>query len=301
MTADLSKPALLKLALHCPCESKPWGSELLWANAAHYSAKFLLVRADCSLSLQFHRRKEETMLCLEGSGILLLGRRAIPVRPGTIVHVPPLTPHRLSAMSYLTILEVSTSQLQDVVRLSDDYRRDADPAVGVEHGTLGPEFVESCQSGRNQHAPAEYKRTMARENRLATIAIMLASGERLRASDLASRFGVSERTIYRDMQRLTDQGFPLAAIPGPNGGYAIFGEAGARQISLELDEAVALAIGAGLASRLVGGSDGGAAQRALKKIQAAMPDAACFSLPQMIGLFAEEDENHSPRRIRNHH
>jgi len=238
------------------------------------------------------------MLCMKGEGLLLLGNRLAVLRPGSVAHIPPLTPHRLAALSELLVLEVSTSELGDVVRLADDYSRADGLAGSVESNTKVPEWVETCNSGRNLTSPMEYKRTMARENRLATIAIMLASGQRLRASDLAGRFGVSERTVYRDMQRLADQGFPLAAIPGPNGGYAIFGEAGARRVELELDEAVALAIGAGLASRLVSGSEAAAAQRALRKIQAALPDTGCFSLPGMIGLFAEQESNHPPRRTR---
>lgn len=279
-------------------EEKPWGWERLWARSGSYAAKFLLVRAGSSLSLQYHRRKEETMFCLRGAALLLHGRGLSVLRPGSVAHILPLTPHRLAALSDSLILEVSTPELDDVVRLADDYSRDHELSSCAETSTKEPECVELRSGGRNPAGPMEYKRTMARENRLATIAIMLASGQRLRASDLAGRFGVSERTIYRDMQRLTDQGFPLAAIPGPNGGYAIFGDSRARRIELELDEAVALAIGAGLASRLVSGDEAGAAQRALRKIQAALPDATCFSLPEMIGLFANQEANHSPRRPR---
>jgi predicted DNA-binding transcriptional regulator YafY len=139
---------------------------------------------------------------------------------------------------------------------------------------------------------------MARDHRMATIAIMLASGQRLRAADLAQRFEVSERTVYRDMQRLADQGFPLAAIPGPNGGYALFPTAPARNVTLQLDEAVTLAIGAALASQVACRDDGGAARRALTKIQAALPDTISCALPGLLDLFLGSADNGKPRRAK---
>lgn len=126
---------------------------------------------------------------------------------------------------------------------------------------------------------------MVRDHRLASIAIMLASGQRLRASDLAGRFAVSERTVYRDMQHLADNGFPLAAIPGPNGGFAMFAVAGTRSVTLELDEALALAICAALAGRVVCRVDGGAVQRALGKVRDVMPDEISAALPELIGSY----------------
>lgn len=139
---------------------------------------------------------------------------------------------------------------------------------------------------------------MTRDHRLASIAIMLASGQRLRASELAERFGVSERTVYRDMQRLTDQGFPLAAIPGPSGGYALFVTAPAKKVHFELDEAVTLAIGAALASRILCREDDGAARRALQKIQDAMPDTVACALPDLLELFGDSGRGRLVRTAR---
>ncbi len=273
---------------------KPWGREWTWTQTQSYAGKLLWIEAGHALSLQYHSRKEESMLCLSGRAVLLLGRGVKTLVPGVRVHLPPLTPHRLAAIDDTLILEVSTSQLDDVIRLSDDYGRH-----GHESGERGSEgscadSVEIWTDSRNLAAPAEYKRPMARDSRLASIAIMLASGQRLRACDVASRFSVSERTVYRDMQLLADQGFPLAAFPGPNGGYAIYGNAGSRKVQLELDEAVALAIGAGLASRLVTGEEAGAARRALEKIQAALPDSVSVALPEMLGLFEGIDAGPQP-------
>lgn len=280
---------------------KPWGSEWTWTRTGGYAGKLLWVETGHALSLQYHAEKEESMLCLEGLALLLVGRGVVGLEPGRSAHIPPGTPHRLAALTDTLIAEVSTPQLEDVIRLSDDYGRVDVDVETPRHTTelVGADPVETWTDSRNLTAPAEYKRPMARDSRLASIAIMLASGQRLRACDLASRFRVSERTVYRDMQRLADQGFPLAAFPGPNGGYAIYGNAGPRQIQLELDEAVALAIGAGLATRLVTGDEAGAAKRALVKIQAALPDAVSFALPDMLGLFEGASGVLSgPRRVK---
>jgi mannose-6-phosphate isomerase len=267
------------------CITKPWGGEWTWALTSGYAGKLLWVRSGASLSLQYHLEKEESMLCLSGRALLLIGRRVVVLTPGARAHIPPRTPHRLAALTDTTIHEVSSPQLDDVIRLADDHGRQLAINSTGNAADIAADSVEFWAVCRNRTAPAEYKRPMARDSRLASIAIMLASGQRLRACDLASRFRVSERTVYRDMQRLADQGFPLAAIPGPNGGYAIYGNAGARQVQLELDEAVALAIGASLATRLVSGEEAGAARRALVKIQAALPDSVSVALPDMLGLF----------------
>lgn len=261
---------------------KPWGGEVTWAGTPQYAGKLLFIRAGHALSLQYHRVKDESMLCLGGAGLILIGNRIRLLTGGSRVHIPRRTPHRLAAIADCLVAEVSTPELDDVVRLADGYGREpGEPAC--------QEFVEPGQKGRNPHRPVAYKPLMARDHRLASIAIMLASGQRLRASDLAERFGVSERTVYRDMQRLADQGFPLAAIPGPNGGYALFTTTVSRSVSLELDEAVALAIGAAMANSLVCRDDSGAARRALEKIQAALPDTISCALPDLLGLFEVGD------------
>ena len=132
---------------------------------------------------------------------------------------------------------------------------------------------------------------MVRDHRLASIAIMLASGERLRAADVAGCFAVSERTVYRDMQHLSDRGFPLAAIPGPNGGFAMFAAAGTRNVSLEFDEALALAVGAAMVRGLVCRGDHGAACRALTKVQTIMPESVSAALPDLLALFGQAGGN----------
>jgi mannose-6-phosphate isomerase-like protein (cupin superfamily) len=109
---------------------KPWGHELIWAKAEEYAGKLLFVRAGQSLSLQFHREKDESWYVLEGRAELELGEvgQAVltteVVGPGTAFRFRPGTVHRVSAVEDTTILEVSTPQLEDIVRLEDSYGRE---------------------------------------------------------------------------------------------------------------------------------------------------------------------------------
>jgi mannose-6-phosphate isomerase-like protein (cupin superfamily) len=109
---------------------KPWGYELIWAKADDYAGKILFVRAGQSLSLQFHREKDESWYVLEGRAELQLGEagRAVltseVVGPGAAFRFRPGTVHRVRAVEDTTILEVSTPQLDDIVRLEDEYGRE---------------------------------------------------------------------------------------------------------------------------------------------------------------------------------
>ena len=108
---------------------KPWGYELIWAHTETYVGKVLFVRAGHSLSLQFHREKEESWLVQSGRAKLELGdagERVLQeevVGPGAAFHYRPGTVHRVTALEDTTILEVSTPHLEDVVRLEDAYGR----------------------------------------------------------------------------------------------------------------------------------------------------------------------------------
>jgi mannose-6-phosphate isomerase len=107
---------------------KPWGHEIIWARTDRYAGKILHVRAGESWSLQYHRRKEETMRVLSGAVTLEVGaERGEPQRlrlgPGEGFHLPPGTRHRVTALEDTDILEVSTPELDDVVRLEDRYGR----------------------------------------------------------------------------------------------------------------------------------------------------------------------------------
>ena len=108
---------------------KPWGWELIWAEAEAYVGKILFVRAGQSLSLQFHNVKDESWYVQEGKAELELGAvgQAIlnteVIGPGACFRFRPGTVHRVTAVEDTTIVEVSTPHLDDVVRLEDRYGR----------------------------------------------------------------------------------------------------------------------------------------------------------------------------------
>jgi mannose-6-phosphate isomerase len=109
---------------------KPWGWELIWAEAEAYVGKVLFVRANQSLSLQFHNVKDESWYVQEGRAKLELGEtgQAIlsteVIGPGDCFRFRPGTVHRVTALEDTTIIEVSTPHLDDVVRLEDRYGRE---------------------------------------------------------------------------------------------------------------------------------------------------------------------------------
>ncbi len=108
---------------------KPWGREVWWAVADRYVGKRIEVTAGHSLSLQYHELKHETLYFLSGEVRLLLGDQERLVGPGSVAVVPPGTVHRVEALTAAVIFEVSTPELDDVVRLEDRYGRA--PAAGA--------------------------------------------------------------------------------------------------------------------------------------------------------------------------
>jgi mannose-6-phosphate isomerase len=107
---------------------KPWGYELLWAKTEKYVAKILVVRAGESLSLQYHRVKEETLFLETGECRLEIGDSeetltSLALTPGSHIHLPPGRLHRMTALTDCRFFEVSTPELEDVVRLKDKYGR----------------------------------------------------------------------------------------------------------------------------------------------------------------------------------
>jgi mannose-6-phosphate isomerase len=109
---------------------KPWGYELIWARTERYVGKILHVRAGESLSLQYHEKKEETLFLTRGSVLLTLRNedeeRVIEMKEGDSFHIPPRLIHRIEAREDSDITEVSTTELDDVVRLEDRYGRTAE-------------------------------------------------------------------------------------------------------------------------------------------------------------------------------
>jgi mannose-6-phosphate isomerase-like protein (cupin superfamily) len=108
---------------------KPWGWELVWAEAEDYVGKLLFVRAGESLSLQYHEIKDESWLVQEGRAKLELGRvdgelETFEITQGDAFRFRPCTVHRVTAVEDTLVIEVSTNHLTDVVRLEDRYGRE---------------------------------------------------------------------------------------------------------------------------------------------------------------------------------
>jgi mannose-6-phosphate isomerase-like protein (cupin superfamily) len=106
---------------------KPWGYELHWAKTDRYVGKIIHVTKGHALSLQFHNVKDETIYLLSGRLLFEIEVDGQLVQtemlPGQAVHVAPKTVHRMTAIEDCDVLEASTPELTDVVRLEDRYGR----------------------------------------------------------------------------------------------------------------------------------------------------------------------------------
>ena len=106
---------------------KPWGYELIFAHTDRYVGKILHVNKGETLSLQYHEMKEETLFVVDGELLLTVEydgeRRELPLRKGEAFHIPPHMIHRMEAVRDTDVAEVSTPELDDVVRLEDRYGR----------------------------------------------------------------------------------------------------------------------------------------------------------------------------------
>jgi len=107
---------------------KPWGYEVIFAVTDRYCGKVIFVRAGEQLSLQFHRSKDETIYVQSGRAEFEIGDPGGPldaevVGPGHAFHVAAGTVHRVRAVDDTILLEVSTPEIEDVVRLEDRYGR----------------------------------------------------------------------------------------------------------------------------------------------------------------------------------
>ena len=122
---------------------KPWGHEIIWARSSSdsgYIGKVLFIKAGHRLSLQFHEVKEETIFVSSGvlyletfgtvdqnniDGVIEGDRRIFRLESGSIFHIPRLMSHRFIAKEDdVSLIEVSTKELDDVVRIKDDYGRE---------------------------------------------------------------------------------------------------------------------------------------------------------------------------------
>jgi mannose-6-phosphate isomerase-like protein (cupin superfamily) len=108
--------------------TKPWGHELIWAETPRYVGKILHIKAGEQLSLQYHQRKDETIMVLSGRlrfehGASEQALATVELGPNEPFHIQPGLRHRMIALVDTDVVEVSTPELDDVVRLQDRYGR----------------------------------------------------------------------------------------------------------------------------------------------------------------------------------
>jgi len=112
---------------------KPWGHETIWAHSDRYVGKILHIKAGEALSVQYHERKDETVYLLSGEliyRVALEGEelRDVRLKQGESFRIVPHTIHQMEAVTDCDVLEASTPELDDVVRLTDRYGREGTSA-----------------------------------------------------------------------------------------------------------------------------------------------------------------------------
>jgi mannose-6-phosphate isomerase-like protein (cupin superfamily) len=134
MTAEGSRAVDPDAVAGLPREvEKPWGHELIWAQTDRYAGKILVIETGRRLSLQYHDVKDEWIFVLSGRLLLTLEDDTGQVverelGPGDGAHVKPLRRHRFEALERAELVEVSTPELTDVIRLEDDFGREGTSA-----------------------------------------------------------------------------------------------------------------------------------------------------------------------------
>jgi mannose-6-phosphate isomerase-like protein (cupin superfamily) len=107
---------------------KPWGHEVIWAHTDRYVGKVLHINAGHALSVQYHERKDETVYLLSGELIYWVKdggeMRDMKLKMGEAFRITPGTVHYMEAVTDCDVLEASTPDLDDVVRISDRYGRE---------------------------------------------------------------------------------------------------------------------------------------------------------------------------------
>jgi mannose-6-phosphate isomerase len=112
---------------------KPWGHETIWAQSDRYVGKILHINAGQELSVQYHKKKDETIHLLSGEIVYRVQGKGevlddVQLRVGESFRITPGTIHQMVALTDCDVLEVSTPELDDVVRLRDKYGREGTSA-----------------------------------------------------------------------------------------------------------------------------------------------------------------------------
>jgi len=111
---------------------KPWGHETIWAHTDRYVGKILHIKAGHALSIQYHNRKDETVHLLSGTLVYRVQRGEtlddMHLERGDSFRITPGTIHQMEAVTDCDVLEASTPELDDVVRISDRYGREGTSA-----------------------------------------------------------------------------------------------------------------------------------------------------------------------------
>ena len=111
---------------------KPWGHETIWAHTDRYVGKVLHIKAGHALSVQYHNRKDETIHLLSGEMVYRVQKDGVltdmRLRAGESYRNEPGVIHQMEAVTDCDVLEASTPDLDDVVRLSDRYGREGTSA-----------------------------------------------------------------------------------------------------------------------------------------------------------------------------
>lgn len=127
-TTDSGQTGRMKV-VHVP---KPWGHETIWAQTDRYVGKILHINAGQELSVQYHNRKDETVYLLSGEIVYRVKQGELledmQLKVGESFRISPGTIHQMVALTDCDVLEVSTPELDDVVRLSDKYGREGTSA-----------------------------------------------------------------------------------------------------------------------------------------------------------------------------
>ena len=114
--------------------AKPWGHEIIWARSERYVGKILHINAGEELSVQYHNRKDETVYLLSGQIVYRVqpadrdGLDDVQLKVGESFRITPGTIHQMVALTDCDVLEVSTPEVDDIVRLSDKYGREGTTA-----------------------------------------------------------------------------------------------------------------------------------------------------------------------------